>query len=132
VKSSTVVSHLPVTLVAFDDAKEYRPYSPRDNTPAYFVGDEQRDYIVMSDLGAERARIAVHEYVHVLVRHSGLKLPVWLNEGMADVYSTMQAEDGRIFLGAMPKDRIYSLTHERWMRLPTLVRVGYQSPEYNE
>jgi len=132
VKASTVVSQLPVTLVLFDSAKEYRPYSPRANAPAFFVGDEERDYIVMSDPGEQRSRFAVHEYVHVLVRHSGLKLPVWLNEGMADVYSTMQVDNGRISLGAMPKDRIYSLTHDSWMRLPALVRITHQSPAYNE
>ena len=132
VKSTTLAARLPVTLVGFGDPKDYRPYSPKSFTPAYFVGDEQRDYIVMSDLGADRTRAAIHEYVHLLVRDSGLTLPVWLNEGMADVYSTFGAQDGKIMVGSIPRDRNYSLTHEKWMGLPALVAVGMNSPEYNE
>ena len=132
VKSSTVSVDLPVIIVGFNGPKEYRPYSLNEFTPAYFAGDEQRDYVVMSDLDIKNAYMAVHEYVHVLVRHSGLKIPAWLDEGMADVYSTMQQENGRILVGAIPKGRVYSLTHEKWFRLPALLAVTMQSPEYHE
>lgn len=132
VKSTALAARLPVTLVGFGDAKDYRPYSLKSFTPAYFVADEQRDYIVMSDLGADRTRAAIHEYVHLLVRDSGFALPVWLNEGMADVYSTFAAQDGKIMVGSIPRDRNYALTHEKWMRLPAMVAVGMNSPEYNE
>ncbi len=132
VKSTTVTSHLPVTLVGFASVREYRPYSAKEFTPAYYVGDEQRDYVVMCDLGAERRRVAVHEYVHLLVRHSGLTLPLWLNEGLADTYSTMEVREGQILLGEIPTDRARTLTSDRWMRLPDLFAAGANSPEYNE
>src|SRR5689334_17484427 len=103
VKASTATVNLPVIIVGFNGAREYRPYSFNEFTPAYFAGDEQRDYIVMSDLDIKNAYMAVHEFVHVLVRHSGLQIPTWLNEGMADVYSTMQQENGRILVGSIPK-----------------------------
>lgn len=58
----------------------------------------------MSASGAELTRIAIHEYVHVLVRHSGLDIPLWLNEGLAGVYSGMEAWDGgKILVGNIPK-----------------------------
>jgi tetratricopeptide (TPR) repeat protein len=132
VKPATQVSQLPITLVAFANAKEYKQYSAKSFTPAYFTSDEQRDYIVMSDLGELRERAAVHEYVHVLVRHSGLNVPLWLNEGMADVYSTMKVQDGRVVVGATPKDRTYSLVNTKWLRLPALLAVDARSPAYNE
>ena len=34
--------------------------------------------------------LAIHEYMHLIIRHSGLKIPIWLNEGWADVYSTLR------------------------------------------
>jgi hypothetical protein len=35
--------------------------------PAYYLTDDQRDYVVMSELGDKRGRVAIHEYVHVLI-----------------------------------------------------------------
>jgi hypothetical protein len=131
VKATTQTSHLPVTIVLFDSNKDYRQY--RDAiTPAFFVGDEQRDYILMSNLGEDRDLAATHEYSHVLVRHSGLNLPVWLNEGMADVYSTMKVSEGKIVVGTSPKWRTTSLIGEMWIPLPDLLDAGHQSPLYNE
>lgn len=132
VKSLSVPPEMPVIVVAFSSASEYKPYRPKAFTPAYSTADEQRDYIVMSDLGADRKRAAIHEYVHVLVRHSGLPIPLWLNEGLAEVYSGMKVRDGKILLGAIAEDRIHSLGSSDLMRLSLLFKVGTDSPEYNE
>lgn len=131
-KSFLAPPALPVVLVAFSSAREYKPYSPRELVPAYFAGDEQRDYVVMSDVGEDRTRVAIHEYVHVLVRHSGLELPVWLNEGLADVYSGMRTREGSILVGNLPDDRAYSLGSGNWMRLAAVLNATQKSPEYNE
>src|SRR5205807_1559138 len=85
IKSKTVTTRLPVTIVGFRNAKEYKPYQPNEFSAAYYNGDEQRDYIVMGSLGSENTPAAIHEYMHLLVRHSGLTMPVWLNEGFAEV-----------------------------------------------
>jgi tetratricopeptide (TPR) repeat protein len=119
-------------LIGFRNPKEYKPYSLNEFAAAYYIGDEQRDYIVMSELGAERAPVAIHEYMHLLVRHSGLKMPVWLNEGFADVYSTLKPVGGQILLGSVPGGRAYVLSQEKWMPLAALLNVGPDSPEYNE
>jgi len=71
VKAFAVTSQLPFTLVDFGTESEYRPFTVGPFVRAYFTGDEQGDYIVMSDVGREAKRVAVHEYVHSVVRHSG-------------------------------------------------------------
>src|SRR5690348_14060954 len=68
VKSSKVTTRLPVTIVGFRNPKEYKPYALNEVAAAYFVGDEQRDYIVMSNMGLESSPTAIHEYMHLLVR----------------------------------------------------------------
>ena len=122
----------PVTVIGFNSYTGYKPYSPRSNVLAYYQRREQGDYIVLSDLELERMRIAIHEYVHLLVSHSGLSIPLWLNEGMAEVYSTLQEQDGKLVLGTVQHDRILALGSGNWMRLPVLLRVDERSPEYNE
>ena len=132
VKSSNVTTRLPVTIVGFRNPKDYKPYTLSEAAAAYYVGDEQHDYIVMSSLGLENAPMAIHEYMHLLVRHSGLKMPIWLNEGFADVYSTLKPVGDQILLGSVPPGRGVSLSREKWLPLPSLFAVGHDSPEYNE
>jgi Flp pilus assembly protein TadD len=132
VRPSSKATRLPVTIVAFRNEKEYRPYAASEVAVAYYTGDEQHDYIVMSDLANERTPAAIHEYMHLLVRHSGLKMPLWLNEGFADVYSTLQPRGGQIFLGEVPQGRAYALTQQKWMPLAALFQVSNDSPAYNE
>jgi tetratricopeptide (TPR) repeat protein len=123
---------IPVTIIAFKNRKEYAPYSARDTSAAYYQSTELRDFIVMSGTGVDQFPVAVHEYIHLLVRHSELKLPVWLNEGMAEVYSTIQPFGGNIVLGAVPKGRAYALGQSKWLPIGKLTSVNHDSAEYNE
>ena len=132
IKSLSIPPEMPVIVVAFSSAAEFKPYGHRDFNPAYSTADEQRDYIVMSDLGPDRTRAAIHEYVHVLVRNSGLRVPLWLNEGLAEVYSGMKVHNGHVLIGAIADDRIRALGSSDLMHFPELFAVGHDSPEYNE
>ena len=132
VRSQSVTTQLPVTIVAFKNTKEYRPYTLNETAVAYFTGDEQRDYIVMSGIGSEHFPTAVHEYMHLLIRHSGLKLPVWMNEGIADVYSTLRPLGGQIMIGTPPQGRGYALSQRKWIPLDHLIKVTHASPEFDE
>lgn len=131
-KAFHVTAQPPIILVAFGSESEYRPYTTGPFVRAYFTGDDEGDYIVMSDVGREARRVAVHEYVHAVVQHSGLRLPTWLNEGLAEVYSAMESREGKLLLGEIPRDRADALRSLPWMKLRDLVRIGPQSPEFNE
>jgi tetratricopeptide (TPR) repeat protein len=132
VKAFAAPSPAPLTVVGFRTQREYRPYTRSSFIRAYYAGSDDGEYLVLSDPDFEGKRVAVHEYVHVLVRHSGLSIPIWLNEGLAEVYSGMGPDSGKILVGRMPADRIYTLGSSNWMRLRTLIQVTPDSPEYNE
>src|ERR1022692_3634357 len=73
------VPDFPVRIVAFRSEKQYHPYRFNEAAFAYYVRTRARDYIVMEDIAPEHYRLAVHEYTHSIIEHSGLKLPVWMN-----------------------------------------------------
>lgn len=131
VKSSSVTTRLPVTIVGFRNSKEYKPFAVSEISAAYYNGDEQRDYIVMSGLGSEQTPVAIHEYMHLLVRHSGLKMPVWLNEGFAEVYSTLKPYGGQILLGSVPTGRAVALS-DKWIPLQRLFEIDHDSAELHD
>ena len=123
---------LPVRIIGFSSEKEYRLYRPSEFAAAYYLGGHDRDYIVMGSLGQERFPVAVHEYIHLLIRHSGLKLPIWLNEGLAELYSTMKPVGKKVQVGDLIPGRFQTLLREKWLPLATLTRVDHDSPLYNE
>jgi Flp pilus assembly protein TadD len=122
----------PVRLVVFGSAKEYQPYRLNEFATAYYHQTADRDYIVMSRTGADTFPVAVHEYLHLLVRHSGLQFPPWLNEGLAELYSTLRPVGDKILVGDLIPARYRALLEEEWVPLNTILSADRSSPYYNE
>jgi hypothetical protein len=123
---------VPVYVVVFGSEKEYAPYRFNEVAIAYYFGGSDRDYIVMGRTGDEAARVAVHEYVHSVARHLGLKYPTWLNEGVADLYSTLRMQGDKALVGDLVPGRMQTLFTEKWIPLPLLLSATQNSPFYNE
>ena len=123
---------VPVYVVVFGSEKEYTPYRFNEVSIAYYFGGADRDYIVMGRTGDEAARVAVHEYVHLVARHLGLKYPTWLNEGVADLYSTLRMQGDKALVGDLVPGRMQTLFTEKWIPLPVLLSATQSSPFYNE
>jgi hypothetical protein len=123
---------VPVRLVAFGSVKEFEPYRPIGFAVAYYQPTAERDYIVMSHCSPEMFPIAVHEYVHLLVRRADLHLPLWVSEGLADLYSTVRPAGNRILLGDLIPGRRKALLEQKWVPLRTILAAGKGSPYYSE
>ncbi len=132
IRPGSLVNPLPVRLIAFQSEKEYKRFRINEFASAYYIGGDTRDYIVMGDIAAEHFPVAVHEYSHLLIQHAGLKLPRWLDEGWADVNSTMHPEGPRVTIGSLIPGRMQTLNQNKWMSLEALTAVAHDSPEYNE
>src|ERR1022692_2647820 len=71
----------PVRIVVFRSDKEFAPYAPNELASAFYLGTDDHDYIIMKGASGEDFPVAVHEYTHLLLKHSGMRPPVWFNEG---------------------------------------------------
>jgi tetratricopeptide (TPR) repeat protein len=128
-------SNLPperTTIIAFNSDKDYAPYRPNEFSIAFYLNGNNRDYIVMGRTSADARGIAVHEYVHLLVKHSGVEMPIWLNEGLAELYSTLTPIGNKARIGDVITDRLRYLRHKRLLPLEELTGAGRDSPHYNE
>ncbi len=118
---------LPVRIIGFSSAEEYQLIQLRPTSDAYYVGTPNRDYIVMPALGASQFRIAAHEYTHAVVHALGIHLPPWLNEGMAEVFSTVRIDNqSSTFGGALPA-HIQFLKRHPWIPVSELLSVSAES-----
>jgi tetratricopeptide (TPR) repeat protein len=73
-----------------------------------------------------------HEALHAWVRGNLPWTPLWLNEGLAEYYSTARIEDEHAVLGLEKRRHLDWLESERWMSLADLVAVGSSSELYHE
>ena len=129
---SRLAAAKPARIIAFHSEKEYRPYRPSDTATAFYQAGAEHDFIVMESAAREQYEVAVHEFTHLLIHQSNQLVPVWLNEGMADLYSNLQPSGGRIIVGNPIEGRVETLLHERWIDLRALVEVKHDSPLYSE
>jgi hypothetical protein len=123
---------LPVKIVGFNSKKEYEPYRLNNFATAFYHGTSTSDDIVLSEVGPEVFRVAVHEYVHLVAKHAGMNLPPWLNEGLAELYSTLRPLGDKIVVGDIILGRYQALARDKWVPLSVIVAANHSSPYYNE
>ncbi len=120
-------------IIVFRNEKEYQPFRPSQSASAFYQPGVDHDFIVMMKNGAGVEDVAVHEYTHLLVGQSGQKdIPIWLNEGLAELYSNLEPRGGRIIVGKPLPGRAQALATERWIPVRTLLTVDHDSPYYQE
>ncbi len=115
-------------IIVFPSRQEYAGYELRPAADAYYVGTENRDLIVMPAGGGSEIETAAHEYVHLALHATELRLPPWLNEGLPEVFSKVRVTrpDGRSGGPVPARSRILQ-THA-WMPLSELLRLPADSP----
>lgn len=130
--ASKRVSEFPVRIVAFRGEKQYQPYRLNEFATAYYSRSRTRDYIVMQDISSEHYPVAIHEYTHLIIEHTGLKPPPWLNEGLAELYSTLTPVGKKAAVGDIIPGRARTLLTGKWIPLDALTSADHKSPLYNE
>lgn len=83
-----------------------------------------KDYVVVrADIrGPFPHQIVYHEFVHLLNRLNFSRLPVWLNEGLADFYATIEIKDDVVSWGRLLPHQANRLTHRRDRSLQNVER----------
>ena len=105
-------------VVAFHSTEEYASFRLHKAAFGHYLKGAKQDFVVLSDIHPEHRDALIHEYTHSVVRQAGYNLPLWLNEGIADLYSSLA------FSRRPGKSRIAAsdtASHNRARRLDTAV-----------
>jgi tetratricopeptide (TPR) repeat protein len=132
VSPARVPAGFPTRIVAFRDAQAYQMYAPNQIAAAYYAPGPLRDSIVMQNPSPESYPITIHEYFHAVVQNTGLRIPLWLNEGWADVFSSLKPVHDGVAVGDLIPDRMKMLQLGQWFSLNELSVVTTKSTVYNE
>jgi hypothetical protein len=113
-----------LTVIAFHSDSDYASYRSNSAASAYSLEAPGSSYIVLGAASARDPAIAVHEYVHHLLHQRYRGLPAWLDEGLAEVYSSLEERHNQLRLGLPADSRLSSLEHDGLLLgLPDLLNV---------
>jgi tetratricopeptide (TPR) repeat protein len=118
----------PVRIIAFHSRAEYEPYELGSTADAYYVATESRDTIVLPAGRDGDIRVAAHEYAHFALHASGLEVPPWLNEGLAEFFATVRLGDRGTKAEAPLQSRARVLKARKWIPLSELVTLPADAP----
>ena len=138
VSRNVIDSSVPTTVIVFRDDASFRPFKPLyqgrpANLAGFFQPGDDVNYIAISLDPGDRDPFstAFHEYVHLHVRDNIPGAPLWLNEGLAELYGSLQFSSGEALLGVPLPYARYLRQHEL-LPLTTLFSIGSNSEHYNE
>ena len=127
------------TVVMFKDEPSFTPYKPiyngkRANVAGYFQGGEDENLIVIDTSANQERPLAViyHEYTHLLTSNTPREWPLWLKEGLAELYSSFEVFRGMVLFGAPISRHVGLLRQKTLIPLTDLLSVSRGSSLYNE
>ena len=130
---------VPTTVIIFRDDASFVPFKPLyqgrpANIAGFFQPGDDVNYIAISLDASDRDPFstAFHEYVHLHLRDNVPNTPLWLNEGLAELYGSLQFSGTEALLGAPLYPYIRLLQDHELLPLQTLFSIGTNSPHYNE
>jgi|GEM_PF-2777710 len=135
----TNVQRRPALVYFFKDDDSFKPFKPRYNDrPATIIGlhtEDPMDYVLaLSRQTRESATMHVlfHEYTHLLTSRQFRDAPIWLNEGVAEVFATFEGDGDRFNIGVAMTNHAYFLQRQAPLPVRALLPVTRDSRDYNE
>ena len=130
----------PIVVLVFPDHASLEPFLPLyqgkpANLAGFFHRTSDENLIVMSlaKEGPGALETILHEYAHLLLRRNENIWPMWLVEGMADIYATFEVAGEHTVRIGQPMALYVRLLEQRpLMPLHELFEVTAESPAYNE
>jgi tetratricopeptide (TPR) repeat protein len=126
-------SPVPTVVFIFKDQETYRPYRLRSDIAGFFVKHRDGNSIaVNAGASGDPWQVVFHEYLHFFLNNNFTDIPLWLDEGMAEAFSTFALKGTSAHLGA-PLDN-----HREWlvghplMPLDQLFAIDTGSRDYQE
>lgn len=80
----------------------------------------------------EGLAISYHEYLHNFLHTNLDQAPLWLDEGLAEFYSTMAIDGDKVILGKHSRENMEILTRFSLLPMSRLLQVERDSPEYRK
>lgn len=122
----------------FKDGRAFAPYrlvfegKPVD-VGGYFLSRAEANYVAVdADPRGDARSIVYHEYLHYVLRNSYPGLPLWLHEGVAQLYSTFDTDGAEARIGRPIAEHALWLQTNPLLPMSELFALDAHSKDYHE
>lgn len=133
-----LASPVPTWIYVFKSTSSFAPYrlfyeGRQQSAGGYFVTHPYGNYVAINaDPRRDATQLIYHEYLHHVLANNYLDLPLWLNEGLAEYYSTFAVVGGEAKVGLPLQLHVFWLRDNAMIPLPQLLEMSTDSRDYNE
>jgi tetratricopeptide (TPR) repeat protein len=133
-----VATRPPTRIYVFRDEAAFAPFKigangKPDSIAGYYVATPLANYIAIdASAGEAPFRTVYHEFVHYFIHNNLPYVPLWLNEGLAEYYSTFKIKGNGAEIGLPIEEHRYWLAQYDLIPLEQLFLIDTSSPEYRE
>jgi hypothetical protein len=121
-------------IMVFREPASFAPYNLRGPGAApvgYFAAAMGTGYLAFAlSENLEARRVIYHEFLHSHLYSNSPGVPLWLNEGLAELYSTFESEGLSAEIGLPIESHIQVLRARPLFPLDELLAVGTADPQY--
>lgn len=131
-------SRVPTSIFVFRDQRTFAPYrrlhgpEPADVGGFFVAHDGGHAIAIDGNPRSDPRRVLYHEYLHHVVASRFPEIPLWLNEGLAELYSTFEGEGTVAKLGLPIQEHVDWLRRRGLIPLEELFALDSESPDYHE
>lgn len=131
-----VRSPLTTKVFLFRSEGSFRPYREailgRENRTAEGIFLRHRDgnFMVVNEDSGSRG-VVYHELMHYFLANT-LEVPLWFNEGFAELYSTFEVKGDEAMIGRPVPHHVLWLRGQQLIPLRELFEINQDSKDYNE
>ena len=100
----------------------------------YYLSGEERHYVaVRTDIeGDNPYEIVYHEYTHTIMNLNFQGLPLWMSEGLAELFGNSSIYEKEVDIGRAASEHLRVLREGRLIPIDALMTADHQSAYYNE
>ena len=129
--------NVPLVVFAVRDFDDFSQFWSGKGTrgssvAGWFMNSGPRMYVVLRVDAKDPARSVFHEYHHMFMKRSAPWAPLWLSEGLADLWGSTIIKKRKVEVGRPDKLPINGLAQSLLIPLPELMSADYKSKYYQE
>lgn len=127
----------PTNLVLFKSSRELQRYcvkgKQRDSTIVTFSTEVDDRALIAHSLEMDRRKALETSFTfetHLTLRDAGYFLPLWMSQGVSEVFSTLEIRDGACVFGRRRSGLRELLASRSWLAWSRVNEITTGSPEY--
>lgn len=120
----------PVRIVVFRNSSEFEQYRPSPVSVGFFQSGAEGDWIAFPSSAADR--VLLHEFTHLLLHRVTGPLPQWLEEGLAEFFSTTRIQGGFAEFGLPIPEHQRNLQLFHYLRAAELTAASKTGIHYQD